>query len=196
MKYTRRSYCTFIENWNEICKSFRNNKKIKMKKLLLLLVISVSVTFTACEGDQGPPGEPGVNILGQVFERTVTFNVNNNFENLISIPTNVEVFESDTILVYWLEDVVPDGNGGTLDLWSPLPQTIYLDGGGSFQYTFNHSFLDLLLFLQGDVDLTSLGNGFTNDQTFRIAIVPSEFADANLTLEQILDSPNVEFFGN
>lgn len=167
-----------------------------MKKIFLLIAITGSLTFSSCEGDPGPPGEPGINILGQVFEVTVNFTVGNDFSRLVTIPSNVEVFESDVILVYWLEDVVPDGTGGTIDVWSQLPQTIYLDGGGSFQYTFNHTFIDVLLFLQGDVDLTTLGSGFTIDQVFRIAIVPSEFADANLTMEQIMNSGDFVFLGN
>ncbi len=165
-----------------------------MKYLFLFLALSSSIFFSSCEGPTGPPGEPGINILGQVFEVTVDFTVANDFQQLVSIPNNVEVFESDVILVYWLEDVVP-GAGGTIDLWSPLPQTIYLDGGGQFQYTFNHSFVDVLLFLQGDIDLSTLGNGFTNDQVFRIAVVPSEFADVNLTMEQLMSSDEVEFIG-
>jgi len=167
-----------------------------MKKIFLLFAITGSLTFSSCEGDPGPPGAPGINILGQVFEVTVNFTEGNDFSRLVTIPSNVEVFESDVILVYWLEDVVPDGAGGTLDIWSQLPQTIYLEGGGSFQYTFNHSFIDVLLFLHGDVDLTTLGNGFTIDQVFRIAIVPSEFADANLTMEQIMNSDDFVFLGN
>ena len=156
-----------------------------MKKALLLLVVTVSLFFVACEGDPGPPGPeglPGVNILGQVFEVNVDFNSGNDFRQLVTIPSNVEVFESDVILVYWLEDVAP----GNVDIWSPLPQTIYLDNG-SFQYTFNHTFVDVLLFLQGDVDLNSLGSGFTNDQIFRIAVVPSEFAQDGLSMSQLLD---------
>ncbi len=167
-----------------------------MKKIFLLIAITGSLIFSSCEGDPGPPGAPGINILGQVFEVTVNFTVGNDFSRLVTIPSNVEVFESDVILVYWLEDVVPDGTGGTIDVWSQLPQTIYLDGGGSFQYTFNHTFIDVLLFLQGDVDLTTLGSGFTIDQVFRIAIVPSEFADANLTMEQIMNSGDFVFLGN
>ena len=167
-----------------------------MKKIFLLFAISGSLIFSSCQGDPGPPGAPGINILGQVFEVTVNFTAGNEFSQLVTIPSNVEVFESDVILVYWLEDVVPDGTGGTIDVWSQLPQTIYLDGGGSFQYTFNHTFIDVLLFLQGDVDLTTLGNGFTIDQVFRIAIVPSEFADANLTMEQIMNSGDFVFLGN
>lgn len=167
-----------------------------MKYIFLLFTITGSLFLTSCEGDPGPPGEPGINILGQVFEATVDFTVNNDFQQLVTIPSNVEVFESDVILVYWLEDVVPDGSGGTIDIWSQLPQTIYLDTGGSFQYTFNHTFVDVLLFLQGDIDLSELGNGFTNDQTFRIAVVPSEFADANLTMDQLMNSSDFEFIQN
>ncbi|TDI81791.1 MAG: collagen-like protein [Bacteroidetes bacterium] len=167
-----------------------------MKKIFLLFAIAGSLIFSSCEGDPGPQGAPGINILGQVFEVTVNFTAGNDFSRLVTIPSNVEVFESDVILVYWLEDVVPDGTGGTIDVWSQLPQTIYLDGGGSFQYTFNHTFIDVLLFLQGDVDLTTLGSGFTIDQVFRIAIVPSEFADANLTMEQIMNSGDFVFLGN
>ena len=117
-----------------------------MKKALLFLAVTVSVFFIACEGDPGPPGpqgESGINILGQVFEVNVDFNSANGFSQLVTIPSNVEVFESDVILVYWLEDVA----SGNVDVWSQLPQTIYVDEG-SFQYTFNHTFVDVLLFLQ------------------------------------------------
>jgi hypothetical protein len=165
-----------------------------MKHLLLFLAFSTTFFLTSCEGDPGPPGpqgEPGINILGQVFEVNVDFTAGNGYSNLVTIPSDIEVFESDVILVYWLEDVVP-GNGGSLDVWSPLPQTIYLDTGGSFQYTFNHTFIDVLLFLQGDIDLGGLGNGFTNDQIFRIAVVPAEFADQNLGMEELLQLMNVD----
>ncbi|MDC7996195.1 collagen-like protein [Altibacter sp. HG106] len=167
-----------------------------MKHILTLFALFSIGLFTSCEGDPGPPGppgEPGINILGQVFEANVTFNNGNGFQQLITIPSDIEVFESDVILVYWLEEVVGDGSGGTLDVWSQLPQTIYLDGGGSFQYTFNHTFLDVLLFLQGDIDLDTLGSGFTDDQIFRIAVVPSEFGSADLTMEELMSNPDVEF---
>lgn len=161
-------------------------KRTIMKKILLLLAVTTSLFITSCEGDPGPPGEPGINILGQVFEVNVDLNANTNFQQLVSIPSNIEVFESDVILVYWLEGV---DNG--LDLWSPLPQTIYVNGG-SFQYTFNHTFADVLLFLQGDIDLNSLGPDFTNDQIFRIAVVPSEFATDGLSMDGLLEQLNID----
>jgi len=162
-----------------------------MRYLVLFFALATVLLVTSCEGDPGPPGEPGINILGQVFEVNVDFTASNGYEQLVVFPSNIEVYESDAVLVYWLEEVVSDGNGGTIDVWSPLPQTIYL-GQGSFQYTFNHTFLDVLLFLQGDFDLGLLGNGYTNDQIFRIAIVPSEYGAMNLTMEELLRSLQIE----
>lgn len=170
-----------------------------MKHFIFFLAISSTFFFTACTGDPGPPGppgpegQPGINILGQVFEAQISFNQGNNYQELVVFPSSIEVFESDVVLIYWLEEVVPDGQGGTLDVWSQLPQTIYLQNG-SFQYTFNHTFLDALIFLQGDINLGTLGSGFTDDQIFRIAIVPSEFGSADLTMDDLMSSPEVNFF--
>lgn len=171
-----------------------------MKYLVLFFALATAVSITSCEGDPGPPGAPGINILGQVFEVNVDFTAANNYEQLIVFPSNIEVYESDAVLVYWLEDVVSDGQGGTMDVWSPLPQTIYLDPG-SFQYTFNHTFVDVLLFLQGDFNLGLLGNGYTIDQIFRIAIVPSEYGAMNLSMEELLrnlqiETTQIEVLGN
>ena len=161
-----------------------------MKQLLFFLALSTTVFFVSCEGDPGPPGEPGINILGQVFEVTVDFTPGNNFSQLVNFPSNVEVFESDAVLVYLLEDVVP-GNNGSIDVWSQLPQTFFVDQG-TLVYNFDHTFLDVRLFLDGNFDLSTLGSAFTNDQTFRIAVVPSEFANSELSMEELLQSMQIE----
>ena len=159
-----------------------------MKKLFLLLFLSTSISFISCEGPQGPPG---INILGQVFEVTVNLNQSNNFSKLVEFPLNVEVFESDVILVYLLEGTTP-GNDGAIDIWSQLPQTYFLNQG-TLLYSFDHTFLDVNLFLDGNFDLNTLGAEFTNNQTFRIAVVPSEFADSNLTMVELLSLLEIDF---
>lgn len=156
-----------------------------MKNLFLFLASASAILLTSCQGDPGPQGDPGVNILGQVFEVTVDFNQANNFSDLITFPSNVEVFESDVVLVYRLEGSV-DGNGGPIDIWSQLPQTFF-PPQGTLLYTFDHTFLDVNILLDGNFDLNSLGPDFTNNQTFRIAIVPAEFATADLTMDQLLE---------
>jgi hypothetical protein len=153
-----------------------------MKKILLLLSLSSLLLLSSCyiENDNIQ-----VASLSQVFETTVDFTNSNDYSQLVNIPIDIEVYESDVILVYWLEDVISDGTGGTFDVWTPLPQTIYTTQG-SFQYSFNHTFIDVFLFLQGDINLDSLSSNLTNNQTFRIAIVGAEFAKTNPSMQQVL----------
>src|SRR5690606_25494560 len=113
----------------------------------------------------------------------------------ITYPSNVEVFESDAVLVYHLVETIP-GNGGPIDVWEQLPQTYFVDQG-TLVYNFDHTFLDVRLFLDANFDLNSLSSGFTNNQTFRVAVVPTEVAKTNPTKNQSLqmkqaDGSNVE----
>ena len=153
-----------------------------MKKLFLLLSLPTLLLLGSCYIENDPI-ETGS--LSQVFETTVSFTNSNSYSQLVEIPADIEVYESDVILVYWLEDVISGGNGDTFDVWTPLPQTIYTNDG-SFQYSFNHTFIDVFLFLQGDINLDSLSLGLTNNQTFRIAIVGAEFAKTNPSMQQLL----------
>jgi hypothetical protein len=154
-----------------------------MKKLFVLLL---SITLLSCEGPQGPPGPPGfdgVNILGNVFEANVTFSPANGYSTLVPFPNNIEVFESDVVMVYLLEEQISDPTG-PIDVWTPLPATFFVNGGSQVVYNFNHTFLDVNLFLDGNVNLDTLGPGFTNNQIFRIAILPANFAEEfNINIE-------------
>ena len=153
-----------------------------MKKIFSLLSLATLLLLSSCyiENDNIQ-----VASLSQVFETTVDFTNANDYSQLVNIPLDIEVYESDVVLVYWLEDVISDGTGGTFDVWTPLPQTIYTTQG-SFQYSFNHTFIDVFLFLQGDINLDSLSSNLTNNQTFRIAIVGAEFAKTNPSMQQEL----------
>jgi len=155
-----------------------------MKRIILFVAITSTILFSSCEGPAGPPGQSGVNILGQVFEVTIDFNTGNNFGQLVTFPSNIEVYESDVVLVYLLTDVVPDGSG-SIDVWSQLPQTFF-PPQGTLLYTFDHTFLDAQIFLDANFNLNLLGPQFTNDQIFRIAIVPAEFGTADLTMKDLL----------
>jgi len=172
-----------------------------MRNILLFLALSSTILFTSCQGDPGPPGpegQPGINILGQVFEENINFQFNsgeNTFSsNVISFPSDVVVYESDVILVYRYEGPTNIGNNETADIWTQLPQNIFFqDGTGDiFQYTFNHTFVDIQFVIDGNFDLSTLGTAFTNNQIFRIAVVPSEYATADLTMEQLMANPEIE----
>ncbi len=168
-----------------------------MHKLFkLILPITLVLFIVSCdEGEPGPPGIDGLDAeLAQVLEFEVDFNQANNFSDIFVFPSSVEVFEADAVLVFLLEDVIDDGNGETQDVFTPLPQNFFLDQG-TLQYSFNHTFNDVSVLLSADFDLNTLTAQFTDNQVFRVVIVPSQFAQsANLetnNLEAVMKSLNL-----
>jgi hypothetical protein len=174
-----------------------------MKQIKLLFGAILALIILSCEGPTGPPGPPGfdgldgqdgINILGQVLEIEGTFTPGNFYSLLYEFPQTVEVFESDVVLVYLLWDVVEDSNGDPLDIWRLLPQTRILDQG-LLQYNYDFTFLDVSIFLESDFDLGTLNPADTDNQVFRIAIVPAEFAQTSKidtsNIEAVLSSLNI-----
>jgi hypothetical protein len=155
------------------------NKKETMRHFILFLAFASTVLFSSCTGPEGPPGDSGLNILGQVFETTINFNNGNNFSQIVTFPSNIEVFESDVVLVYLLTD------SGNIDVWSQLPQTFF-PPYGTLLYTFDHTFIDAKILLDANFNLSLLGSEYTNDQIFRIAIVPAEYGTADLGMNELL----------
>lgn len=164
-----------------------------MKKITLVFGLLFSLFIISCEGPEGPPGfdgfdgengQDGVNILGSVIEIEGTFTPENEYSILYVFPQSVDVFESDVVLVYILFGQTEDGNGDPVDIWRLLPQTRILNQG-LLQYNFDHTFLDVSIFLESDFDLGTLQAGDTDDQVFRIAILPADFSSGKLDQSNI-----------
>lgn len=168
-----------------------------MKKKYLLLALFATLIFGACEGPVGPPGfdgidgQDGVNILGQVYDITGNFTPSNDY-TIFSVfgqdVPSVEVFETDVVLVYMLWEQL-DSSSGPVDVWRLLPQTRLLSQG-ILQYNYDFTYQDVTIFLEADFSLATLLPGDTNNQTFRIAIVPADgAAKSNLdvsNMEEVL----------
>jgi len=166
-----------------------------MKNILLFLALSTTILFTSCEGDPGPPGLDGDNILGKVFETTVNFQyvpADGNFTTpYIAFPFTV--YESDVVLVYRYEGQADIGGGEAADVWSPLPQNIFYNNGDIIQYLFTNTFVDVQMLIEGNFDLSTLNDGSVLDnQTFRIAVVPAEFARTNPSMAKILEVMQID----
>lgn len=162
-----------------------------MKKILLAILVISAVA--ACRGPRGYQGDPGINLLGQTFEKRVNFGYesgSNMFSVVVDIPAGIDVYDSDAILVYRLESV-PANNGGTIDTYSLIPQEFYLPEG-TITYVYNHTANDVELLIDGDFYLGNLGPVFTDNQIFRFVILPSDWAndqDINIeTYSDLLDS--------
>ena len=146
-----------------------------MKKVIALLSLAL-VVFTACEGPAGPPGFDGFDgrdgidgengLIGQVFDEVINFEADDYGIN-IAYPNNFDVQANDVVLVYRLAEI----NNGT-DVWQLMPQNFFLDEG-TLQYNFDYTEFDVTIFLDATFDLALLGDAFTQEQIFRIAVLPA-----------------------
>ncbi len=157
-----------------------------MKKILFLLSVSI-ILFSSCEGDQGPPGpqgEPGSIFVAETLEiDNVNFGVSNQFVERVFLDPNIG--NDDVVLVYRL-DRIDEG----LEVWEPLPTGsifFFNDTTGAVEgflyYRFDFTIGDVDIILEFDVpDANLVGPEFTNNQKFRIVIIPSEQAQ-NLDID-------------
>ena len=146
-----------------------------MKKISLFLLFSI-VLFMSCEGPQGPPGFDGFDgadgadgLIGSIFEVEADFTPDG-YEYSVDIPASIEVFDTDIVMAYVLTEVL-DG----VDIWEPLPQTLFF-GNEILLYGYDYTFSDIRFFLDGTIDLNSLGALYTDNILFRVAVIPADFA--------------------
>ncbi len=175
----------------------RTIKTVIMRKISIVLGIFLSLFIMSCEGPIGPPGfdgfdgldgldgQDGVNILGTVIDIEGDF-IADDYSIFYEFPQTVEVFENDVVLIYLLWGQTEDSNGEAVDIWRLLPQTRILDQG-LLQYNYDFTFFDVNIFLEADFDLSTLQAGDTDNQVFRIAVLPAE-----LLAGSRLDRSNIE----
>lgn len=162
-----------------------------MKKLFNILVVIAALFLTACEGPIGPPGPAGEDgFIGSVFEIEGDFTPGNSYTLYTEYPNSITVYDSDVVLVYILW-MVEDG----IDIWRLCPQTVVTDEG-VIQYNFDYTNADVQVFMEFTVPENSLRPDETDNQIFRIAVLPADFAalksvDVN-DINSILDAPNLQ----
>jgi len=145
-----------------------------MKKIIALLCFS-TLLITSCTSDD----DTDFDTIGSTFEITRSFNPANNFTVEVVVPDNVDVFDADVALVYILD---PTRSTAQLDVWEPLPRTFFFSPSGFAQFQFNvifdaeQSIASIEIFLESD-DLGALAADITDNQVFRIVVVPSAFAE-------------------
>lgn len=155
-----------------------------MKRInkFLIAVSALALIFTSCSGEDGRDGFDGQD--GLDGEQTIiyekggfTFEEANDYTIQEVIPDDIFVDDTDLILVYRL--VRTDVNAG--DVWELLPQTYFTDEG-LVQFTFDHTSVDLELFLFADFDQSLIDTSFTTDQIFRFAVIPASVSSSATSL--------------
>lgn len=164
-----------------------------MKKLASILIAFSALILISCEGEMGPPGEDGGLEYATIYEIEGDFTSDNEYSFSFVFPNN-GIYDTDIVLVYILWDVV-DG----LDLWRLCPQTVVLDQG-VIQYNFDYTYQDVMVFLDFTVPEGSLKPAETDNQVFRIAVVPADFAALKSVdvsdINTILQHPEIEIKTN
>ena len=156
-----------------------------MKKIFTtLLLLGGFLVLLSCEDPQGPQGVPGidgqdgldgidgVNSLSEVFEAQISFNEENNFSAVFEF--DPQIFEGDVLLVFLNWESIENQR-----FWRALPQTVFFEEGIlTYNYDFSRSFLRI--YLETSFEPVELGEDWTTNQTFRIVVVPGEFANARI----------------
>ena len=164
-----------------------------MKKITTTLLILAAIIITSCEGPMGPPGLPGEEgglFLGSIFEIEGDFKASNDYNLYFQFPGDFDIYDTDVVLVYILWEQVDD-----LDVWRLLPQTVVLPEG-IIQYNFDYTVADVQVFMEGTIPPQEWLPAETDNQIFRIAVLPADFAsnksvDIN-NFNTILHAPNLK----
>ncbi|MGY6558399.1 MAG: hypothetical protein ACXIT9_03865 [Nitritalea sp.] len=151
-----------------------------VKKYILAAMAIGFMVVAACEGPagppglEGPPGPPGGLLLAEVEEIVVNFTEENNF-TFVRNPDDSPIFpieESDVVLFYLLWETTADDP--PLDIWRPVPQNIFFPEGVLI-YNADFTRVDYSVFLEGTLNPATAGSDFTQNQVFRVVVLPSQF---------------------
>ncbi len=159
-----------------------------MKNVAIVLGAFLTLFLVSCEGDPGPPGFDGLDgpqgpqgpagSTGKVVEFIGDFTPEGDYSIFYDFKENgITVKESEVVLVYLSFDQTEDNEGVPVEIWRLLPQTLLLDQG-LLQYNYDHTFFDVTIFLESDFNLDTLPSGDTDNQFFRVAILPAEFVQS------------------
>lgn len=158
-----------------------------MKKLIkfFLTAIAMFLMLSGCgergpvgpEGPRGPQGPAGPEVIPTSFEFEADLLQSNGFEFFQDIPAGIEVFESDVVLAYVLEDYLPDED---LEVWRQLPLTEF-NSNGTVLINFDYTFVDVRIFMDANYNLGTADE--YSGLLIRAVHVPAGFLNNQKTMQ-------------
>lgn len=138
--------------------------------LLFMTVVLISCGERGPVGPEGPPGPAGPEILPTSFEFNADLNPGNDFEFFSDIPEDIEVFDSDVVIAFVLEDYIEEDD---LEVWRQLPITEF-NSRGTVLFDFDYTLVDVRVFLDANYSLGT-SDGY-QDVLIRAVHIPANFA--------------------
>lgn len=146
-----------------------------MKRIFLLLTVVAMTALTGCSNDDDRVDN---DTIAEVFEiRNVNFNAVGEYGIFYDLIP--QIYTSDMILVYRLS-----GNSGGNDVWKQLPDTVLFEDGTWLDYNFDFTVNDINIYMNGNFDL-SLEPAFTNNQLFRVVIIPGYLSNKSASASSV-----------
>jgi len=152
-----------------------------MKRIFLLLAIVGITAFQSCSSDDDVVVTDN-DTIAEVFEinQNTTFNAGNGYK--IDYTLNPQIYSSDMVLIYRL-----DGQDGQEDVWVPLPKTYYVNGGlDEVDYSYDFSVSKIYIYL-GFTNSATLTSDLTNNQVFRVVIIPGYLSNKAVSSVDLSD---------
>ncbi len=165
-----------------------------LKKIAIVALVGCLGVLTSCEINEVTEVREITEIVEAnpniIFERNVDFSFDaqsNQLSTIINYPTSFQPREDDLVIVF-LQNGVDVGNN--LPLWDALPRTFFLDDE-PIVFNFNYSVggIEILIDSGNGFDKTSIPAEFTDNQLFRIAVLPGQFSVSG----KILNSADLSY---
>lgn len=144
-----------------------------IKRLTVFILLSLFIASCGSRGPvgpEGPPGAPGPEILPTAFEFNATLMPSNGYEFFHSIPGQIDVFDSDVLLAFVLEDYIEEDD---LEVWRKLPITEF-NSRGTLLIDYDFTLIDIRIFLDANYNL-NITDGL-EDVLIRAVHIPANFA--------------------
>jgi len=147
-----------------------------MKKFIpILLLAGVAFTALSCERDNDVIVDGTDNdTYSQVLETTGTFTYSNG-ELSFGEDFYTPLYDADQVLVFRLVDDLG------VDVWQPIPRTMYLNNGYELDYDYDFSKNDVVFYASGNFDKQNVPNvvkPWITNQTFRVVLLPGYFPNS------------------
>jgi len=141
-----------------------------MKKLIPFFLIAFFATFTltSCNNDDNNNYVDNDTVAVVYDIKNTNFTINNNGDLTVSGTFQNPIYGSDMILIYRQEGSV-NGN----PIWGLIPKVYRTPNGGAVEYTNDFTREDFQIYLDLYTDQTEDVSNFTNNQSFRVLIVPA-----------------------
>lgn len=108
----------------------------------------------------------------------VNFTYNATDGYFISRSFTKPLVNTDVVLIYRKTGSTSDGS----NVWQAIPRTLYLTGGNEIDYDFDFSRNDIMIYANGNYDLSTTPT-YLNNQTFRVVLVPASAGGKNANVD-------------